>query len=346
MIELKGISKVYAGGTQALSDVSLTVNDGEIFGIIGQSGAGKSTLIRCINMLEPPTSGEVLINGKDMTKLSGRQLREERKHIGMIFQHFNLLTNRTVYKNIAFPLELTGMSAKEQAERINPILDLVGLTEYRDKYPSQLSGGQKQRVGIARAVVSQPSVLLSDEATSALDPETVKSILHLLKDINRKMHLTIILITHQMDVIKEIADKVAVIEHGKIIETGSVVDLFTSPKTETAKKFVGSIMSGDLPEGLSRLPVSPTRQSAEDSILMRLSFRGDVTDEPIVANLIRSYDLNVSILYGNIDYIQDTPFGKLIITMDGHDGNLTAALQHLKDLPIESEVLGYVSGNH
>ena len=217
MIELKHITKVY-GNFKALDDVSVTIRDGEIYGIVGQSGAGKSTLVRCINMLEPPTTGEVLINGKDMMKLSKAELRSERKGIGMIFQHFNLLSSRTVAGNIAFPLELANVPKAEQKKRIDDILEMVGLTEYKDKYPAQLSGGQKQRVGIARAIVSNPSVLLSDEATSALDPETVKSILQLLKDINKKLGITIIMITHQMEVIKEIAERVAVIEHGRIIE--------------------------------------------------------------------------------------------------------------------------------
>ena len=216
MIELKHITKVY-GNFKALDDVSVTIRDGEIYGIVGQSGAGKSTLVRCINMLEPPTTGEVLINGKDMMKLSKAELRSERKGIGMIFQHFNLLSSRTVAGNIAFPLELANVPKAEQKKRIDDILEMVGLTEYKDKYPAQLSGGQKQRVGIARAIVSNPSVLLSDEATSALDPETVKSILQLLKDINKKLGITIIMITHQMEVIKEIAERVAVIEHGRII---------------------------------------------------------------------------------------------------------------------------------
>lgn len=234
MIELKHITKVY-GNFKALDDVSVTIRDGEIYGIVGQSGAGKSTLVRCINMLEPPTTGEVLINGKDMMKLSKAELRSERKGIGMIFQHFNLLSSRTVAGNIAFPLELANVPKAEQKKRIDDILEMVGLTEYKDKYPAQLSGGQKQRVGIARAIVSNPSVLLSDEATSALDPETVKSILQLLKDINKKLGITIIMITHQMEVIKEIAERVAVIEHGRIIEEGSVVDLFTNPQTPTLK---------------------------------------------------------------------------------------------------------------
>lgn len=346
MIELKHINKSYDGHITALDDINLTIQDGEIFGIIGQSGAGKSTLIRCINMLEPPTSGEVLINGKDMTKLSQKELREERKHIGMIFQHFNLLSSRTVYENVAFPLELAKVPKAEQGKRICSILELVGLTEYRNKYPAQLSGGQKQRVGIARAIVSDPSVLLSDEATSALDPETVKSILQLLKDINKKLGITIIMITHQMEVIKQIADRVAVIENGRIIEESSVVDLFTAPKTGTSRKFIGSVISNDIPESLQHMHFTPEKQHPGDLTALRLSFRGDVADEPIVANLIRKYNLDVSILYGNIDYIHGVPFGKLIVTMDGNETDISAALSHLKNLPIESEVIGYVSGNH
>ena len=263
----------------------------------------------------------------------------------MIFQHFNLLSNRTVYQNVAFPLELSDISAKDQAKRIDEILELVGLTEYKDKYPSQLSGGQKQRVGIARAIVSNPSVLLSDEATSALDPETVKSILQLLKDINKKLGITIILITHQMEVIKEIAQHVAVIEKGKIIEEGSVIDLFTDPQTETLKKFVGSVMSSELPEQLSHMDVHKEKQSDTDSTLISLSFRGDVANEPIIANLIKEYNLDVSILYGSIDYIQNISFGRLLIMIAGHDNDMLHALNHLSSLPITSEVIGYVSNN-
>lgn len=345
MIELKHITKLY-GSFKALDDINLTIKDGEIYGIVGQSGAGKSTLIRCINMLEPPTSGEVLIDGKDMTKLTKTQLREERKKIGMIFQHFNLLSNRTVAGNVAFPLELSNVPKAEQKKRIDEILDVVGLTEYKNKYPSQLSGGQKQRVGIARAIVSNPSVLLSDEATSALDPETVKSILQLLKDINKKLGITIIMITHQMEVIKEIAEQVAVIEKGRIIEQGSVVDLFTNPQTETLKKFVGSVMSSDVPKQLSHMNISKEKTKDNDQTVVSLKFRGDVANEPIIANLIKKYNLDVSILYGSIDYIQNVSFGRLIIMINGSEEDMNKALGHLKSLPITSEVIGYVSSNN
>ncbi len=344
MIELKHISKTF-GKYKALDDINLTIRDGEIFGIVGQSGAGKSTLVRCINMLEPPTSGEVIVNGKNMMKLSGKELRDARKDIGMIFQHFNLLSNRTVYQNVAFPLELSNIPAVEQKKRIDEILELVGLTSYKNKYPSQLSGGQKQRVGIARAIVSNPSVLLSDEATSALDPQTVKSILQLLRDINKKMGITIILITHQMEVIKEIAQHVAVIQQGRIIEEGAVVDLFTNPQTETLKKFVGSVMSSELPKQLAHMDIRQEKQSDSDGTLISLSFRGDVTNEPIIANLIKEYNLDVSILYGSIDYIQNVSFGRLLIMISGNDKDLIDALEHLNSLPITSEVIGYVPHN-
>ena len=345
MIELKHITKLY-GSFKALDDINLTIPDGEIMGIIGQSGAGKSTLIRCINMLEPPTSGEVIINGKDMTKHSARELREERKKIGMIFQHFNLLSNRTVYQNVAFPLELANIPKEEQKKRIEEMLELVGLSDYRDKYPAQLSGGQKQRVGIARAIVSRPSVLLSDEATSALDPETVKSILKLLKDINKKLGITIIMITHQMEVIKEIAEHVAVIEAGRIIEEGRVIDLFTNPKTDTLKKFIGSVMSSEIPEQLGHMNIHPEKEHDSDQAVIALSFRGDVANEPIIANLIKKYNLDVSILYGSIEYIQEIPFGRLIIMLNGREEDIKDASNHLKELPITSEVIGYVPGNN
>lgn len=345
MIELKNIYKTYDSKTHALFDINLTINKGEIYGIIGQSGAGKSTLIRCINMLEAPTSGQVIINGKDITKLSEKSLRNERKKIGMIFQHFNLLSNRTVYKNIAFPLELSDIPKNEQEKRINEMLELVGLSEHKNKYPSQLSGGQKQRVGIARALITKPSILLSDEATSALDPETVKSILNLLKDINKKLGITIVMITHQMEVIKMIADHVAVIEKGKIIEKGSVINLFSNPKTETLKKFIGST-SLELPENSEFYKMKKEKQSPSDKMIVSLSFKGKVTNEPIIAYLIRFYNLNVSILYGNIDYIQETPFGTLIILLNGAEKDIENSFKYLKTLPIESEVLGYVPNNN
>ena len=361
MIKLEHISKTFGDtgdGVHAVKDVSLEIGDGEIFGIIGFSGAGKSTLVRCINLLERPTSGSITVNGQKLTwmekqadgkscmrTVSPQELRQARKKISMIFQGFNLLMQRTCLKNVCFPMELSGVPKAQAEKKALELLDLVGLKEKASAYPAQLSGGQKQRVGIARAIVSDPDILLSDEATSALDPETVKSILNLLKDINRKLHITIIMITHQMEVIKSIADRVAIIEHGHIIEQSSVLDLFTSPKTETARNFIGSVSSNTLPEGLKNYHIHDERENADDHIMMRLSFRGDVANEPIIAKLAKDYDLEVSILYGTVDFIQGVSFGKLIIDVSGSDSNITAAFNHLHSLPIESEVLGYVSGN-
>ena len=244
------------------------------------------------------------------------------------------------------PLLMRGMTHEEAEEKCKNTIKLLGLDHRIGHKPNELSGGQKQRVGIARAVVSNPSVLLSDEATSALDPETVKSILELLKDINKKLNITIIMIAHQMEVIKEICERVAVIEHGKIIEQGSTVDLFTNPQTETLKKFIGTVMSTEVPEQLSHMNIHKDKEKEDDQTIISLSFRGDVTNEPIIANLIRKYNLDVSILYGSIDYIQDVSFGRLIIMIDGHEDDMINALSHLKSLPITSEVLGYVSSNH
>lgn len=348
MIELKQIQKVYEGAVrvEALKEINVTIQEGEIFGVIGQSGAGKSTLIRCINMLERPTSGSVIVDGVDLTKLNTVELREERKHIGMIFQHFNLLSSRTVYDNVAFPLELQGLSKEEIRERILPILEIVKLSDRLDNYPSQLSGGQKQRVGIARALASNPKVLLCDEATSALDPQTTKSILALLKDINRRLNLTIVLITHEMNVIKEICDRVAVIEGGTIIEEGPVVDVFTEPKQATTKEFVSAIISHDLPEdAIAHLTLNDTWVEGANP-LVRLTFKGNVTDEPVVASIIRKFDTDVSILFGGVDYIQDMNFGHLIVELKGERAKSEAAIDYLHNLPIGSEVIGYVTANH
>ena len=341
------MTKTYAGkaSVQALKGINLTIDDGEIFGIIGKSGAGKSTLIRCINMLEKPTSGSVTIDGDELTKMNEHQLRNERKNIGMIFQHFNLLSSRNVYDNIAFPLELAGVSKEGIKKKVSQLLELVDLTDRQYNYPSQLSGGQKQRVGIARALASDPKVLLCDEATSALDPQTTKSILELLKDINQRLGITIVIITHEMTVIKEICNRVAVIEGGVIKEQGRVVDIFTNPQSETMKEFVRSVINMEVPEGVRKMGI--TDQPAKDRyMLVRLRFKGTITEDPIVASIIKKFDTNVSILYGNIDYIQDEPFGYLIITLMGDMETQTRAFAYIKELPIQSEVLGYVPRNH
>ena len=262
----------------------------------------------------------------------------------MIFQHFNLLSSRTVFGNVAFPLELAGKSAAEIAAAVDPLLELVGLADKKHQYPSQLSGGQKQRVGIARALANNPKVLLCDEATSALDPQTTHSILTLLKDINQRFGLTIVIITHEMQVIKEICDRVAVIENGLIIEEGSVVDLFVRPQTPTTREFIRTIVNHDMPDVLSSIQFSPVPLPGS-SLMLRLSFIGESANEPIIAGLIRRFNIDVNILFGNIDHLKNTPFGTLTIELSGEDGAIQAALNYLNAKELGIEVIGYVARN-
>lgn len=344
-LEVHNLCKTFTaknGSVEALKGVSLSIGKGEIFGVIGLSGAGKSTLVRCMNLLERPDSGDVLLNGESLLKLSKEQLRLRRQKIGMIFQHFNLLSSRTVYGNIAFPLEIQGMDKASIQKKVAPLLELVGLSDRADHYPSQLSGGQKQRVGIARALASDPKVLLCDEATSALDPQTTESILSLLRDINKRLHITIVMITHQMNVVKEICDRVAVIENGEIIEQGSMVDIFTNPQKATTKEFVASIQHNDLPDFVKKLDIHKEYRPG-DKALVSLSFIGDSAGEPIVSVLIKQYDTNVNILTANIETLQDTPFGTLLIEVEGDEAHLKKALDYLHERKVKDEVIGYVS---
>ncbi|HWR29930.1 MAG TPA: methionine ABC transporter ATP-binding protein [Negativicutes bacterium] len=347
MIKLENLHKTYQGDTgslEALRGVSAHIPEGEIFGVIGKSGAGKSTLIRCINMLERPTSGSVVVDGEELTTMPERKLRDVRKKIGMIFQHFNLLSSRTVYDNIAFPLELAGKSAAEIAAAVDPLLELVGLTDKKNQYPAQLSGGQKQRIGIARALANNPKVLLCDEATSALDPQTTHSILTLLKDINQRFGLTIVIITHEMQVIKEICDRVAVIENGLIIEEGSVVDLFVRPQTPTTREFIRTIINHDMPEIFADIDFSPVPIPGS-TLMLRLSFIGASANEPIIAGVLRRFNVEVNILFGNIDHLKNTPFGTLLVELSGEDSAIQAALNYLNAKELGIEVIGYVARN-
>jgi D-methionine transport system ATP-binding protein len=347
LIRLEHLQKTYQGETgslEALRGVSAHISEGEIFGVIGKSGAGKSTLIRCINMLERPTSGSVIVDGEELTTMPERQLRDVRKKIGMIFQHFNLLSSRTVYGNVAFPLELAGKSAAEIAAAVDPLLELVGLSDKKNQYLAQLSGGQKQRVGIARALANRPKVLLCDEATSALDPQTTHSILTLLKDINQKLGLTIVIITHEMQVIKEICDRVAVIENGLIIEEGSMVDLFVHPQTPTTREFIRTIINHDMPDIFSDIHFSPVPIEGS-SLMLRLSFIGASANDPIIAGLVRRFNVEVNILFGNIDQLKSTPFGTLLIELSGEDNAIQSALTYLNEKELGIEVIGYVARN-
>ncbi len=345
MIKLNHIEKTYdspSGPVKALKGIDLEIGRGEIYGIIGLSGAGKSTLIRCINMLERPTKGTVIVDGQDLTAMNETQLRKARKNIGMIFQHFNLLSSATVYDNIAFPLRLAGTPKDEIRRKVEPLLKLVGLESKAGQYPSQLSGGQKQRVGIARALASEPKVLLCDEATSALDPQTTRSILDLIRDINKKLQLTVVVITHEMQVIKEICHKVAVIDGGVIAEQGSVLDIFTNPQQPITKEFISVLLSNELPAAFRGGRVEKTPQPGS-YLLVRLTFIGESADDPVLAGMIRRFPaVEVTMLFGNLDQIQSTPFGRMIIGMTGPQDQVDAALAYLREQDLREEVIGYV----
>lgn len=345
MIQLSHIEKTYdspSGPVKALKGIDLTIERGEIFGIIGLSGAGKSTLIRCINMLERPTAGKVIVDGQDMTVMSEKELRKARKNIGMIFQHFNLLSSATVYDNIAFPLRLSHTPEAEIKKKVLPLLELVGLADKAHQYPSQLSGGQKQRVGIARALASEPKVLLCDEATSALDPQTTRSILELIQDINHKLSLTVVVITHEMQVIKDICDKVAVIENGVIAEQGTVFEVFTNPQKPITKDFISVLLSNELPAAFRGGEVSKEPLPGA-YLLLRLTFIGESADDPVLAGMIRKFpEIEVTMLFGNLDQIKSTPFGRMIIGITGPEAKIQEAIQYLRQQDLKEEVIGYV----
>lgn len=337
MIRIEHLTKKYTshqGSVIALEDISLDIPRGAIYGIIGLSGAGKSTLVRCINRLEEPTSGKIIIDDQDLTKMSARELRQARQKIGMIFQHFHLLQSRTVAENIAFPLEIAGFKKTEIEKRVKELLPLVGLIDKADAYPSQLSGGQKQRVGIARALATNPKVLLCDEATSALDPQTTLSILNLLRDINQQFGLTIIMITHEMKVVKEICSDVAVIDSSKIVEHGPVESVFIQPQSSIAKEFISTVFPNELPSDLLReLAAHP------DSQIVRIQFLGSRASDPIIADLMKECEVRANILYGSIDHLRSTLFGTLTLELQGNPEQLILAHSYLDKRGLKVEVI-------
>ncbi|WP_236571659.1 methionine ABC transporter ATP-binding protein [Rhodovarius lipocyclicus] len=340
-ITLAGLTKRYAsGGTLALDDVSLSVQPGEIFGIVGRSGAGKSTLIRCVNLLERPDAGQVRVLGHDMLALDDAGLRAARRGIGMVFQHFNLHSRRTVAENIAFPLEIAGLPAAERRARVAEILPLVGLEARAKAYPAQLSGGQKQRVGIARALASRPRLLLCDEATSALDPETTEEILALIRDLRARLDLTVLLITHEMAVVKAICDRVAVMEAGRVIEQGRVFDVFTQPSQPTTRRFVSEVIGHGVPEGtIARLPEPGP---GETRYLAHVLFAGPNSTRAVISQASREFGVDFNIVSGRIDEISGEPFGVMALAAYGEPAKVTAALLWMQQLglavtPIEED---------
>lgn len=343
MIEINQVNKVFYQGTKeihALKDINLNVLQGTIFGVIGSSGAGKSTLIRCVNMLERPTQGTIIVDGVDLTTLSNHQLCQARRNIGMIFQHFNLLSSRTVFANVALPLELAGKSASEIEKKVSSLLTLVGLEDKRDTYPANLSGGQKQRVAIARALSSDPKVLLCDEATSALDPATTQSILQLIKKINKSLNITILLITHEMNVVKKICHQVAIIGDGELVEKGSVGDIFAHPKTDLAKAFIRSTLDLSIPADYQER-LNSTRVNGSFP-LVRLEFTGATVDAPLISQISRNFNIDIAILSSDIDYAGGVKFGLLLAEFYGDESSTQQALSFLQQHQVKVEVLGYV----
>lgn len=333
MITLEDISKSYQG-TLAVNQVDLHIKKGEIFGIIGYSGAGKSTLLRCINLLEKPTTGKVFLEDRELTALSVQDIRKERQKIGMIFQHFHLISSKKVFDNIAFSLKAAGKSKEEIKKRVPELLEMVGLTDRADYYPAQLSGGQKQRVGIARALANEPTILLCDEVTSALDPSTTSSILQLLRKINESLEITIVIITHEMEVVQQICHRVAVMEDGQVIEVNSVYELFANPQTELAKQFIQTVHSLTLPERLLR---------GRTGSIIQVNFRDQSAEKSIIAETLKHVNVLINILHGQITYIQDQPLGTLIIEISGEAVEIEAAIKYISSKTKQVEVLANVA---
>ncbi|MBS4912660.1 MAG: ATP-binding cassette domain-containing protein [Veillonella sp.] len=338
MIEFRHIDKEFVikkQRVQALQDVSLTVQDGDIFGIVGFSGAGKSTLLRMVNALEEPTAGEVLIDGVNINKLSHNELRKVRKGIGMIFQSFNLLNSKTVFDNIAIPLRLNKVAEDVIEKRVKELLEFVNLPDRANAYPTQLSGGQKQRVGIARALATNPSILLCDEATSALDPETTEQILKLLKRINEEFNITILLVTHEINVIQEICNRVAVMEHGRVVETGTILDVFSHPTQDMTKRFVQTVIPERIPDNI----VAQLKTDTRPYELVKLRFLGDMVTKSVIYEVNRKFNVETNIIFASVNQLQDSALGIFILQVVGNADDVAAAKKYMCDAGLECEVI-------
>ncbi|MGC6769890.1 methionine ABC transporter ATP-binding protein [Enterococcus sp. LJL51] len=341
MIELKNIDVVFQEKKktiEAVKNVSLQINKGDVFGIVGYSGAGKSTLVRVINLLQRPTAGAITINQENILTLSPKKLREQRKKIGMIFQHFNLMNERSVFDNVDFSLKYSGLKKSERKAKIEKLLQLVGLEEKQEAYPSQLSGGQKQRVAIARALANDPEILLCDEATSALDPKTTGQILKLLKKLNQELGLTIVLITHEMQVVKEICNRVAVMENGRVIEEDDIVRVFSNPKEALTKDFIRT--AAHIDQALQTIIEHPTLTNLkENEELVELSYVGEQTSEPLIAQLFSKYHVITNILYGDVEIVQQVPIGRLIVVLSGEEKQREKAREYLEKQQVKITTL-------
>lgn len=328
---------------EAVKDVSVQINKGDIYGIVGYSGAGKSTLVRVINLLQVPTAGKIVVDG-DVTYADGRvqldaeALRRKRRDIGMIFQHFNLMAQKTARENVAFALKHSSLSKEEKAKKVEELLELVGLSDWADNYPAQLSGGQKQRVAIARALANDPKILISDESTSALDPKTTKQILALLQELNQKLGLTIVMITHEMQIVKDICNRVAVMQNGILIEEGSILEIFSHPKETLTKDFI-QVATG-IDEAMVKIEKQALVQNLpKNAVLAQLKYAGTSTDEPILNEIYQKFGVSANILYGNIDILDNTPVGELVVVLSGGEANISAAKEAIRQAGVELIVL-------
>lgn len=341
MIRLENVSKTFTDSNKevhAVNNVSLTINDGDIFGIIGFSGAGKSTLVRCINLLEKPTEGKVFVDDAEITALSGKELRKARKKIGMIFQHFNLMPSRTIFGNVAYPLRGSGLSKEEIKEKVHHLLELVGISEKENAFPSQLSGGQKQRVAIARALANDPNILLCDEATSALDPQTTKSILKLLQQLNQTLGITVVVITHEMAVVKEICNRVAVMDQGDVVEEGEVFHVFASPKEPLTRSFIKTTSNLQKIEELIAAD-SPVVATKKGELIVRLSYVEKNTSEPLISTVTQKFGIILNIVFADVEIVQNAPIGGTVAIVSGEGSRIDEALQYLRDKNVGVEVI-------
>ena len=341
MIELEQISKTFADAgreVHAVNNVSLTIRNGDVFGIIGFSGAGKSTLVRCINLLERPAEGSVRIDGKELTRMPAKELRQARKKIGMIFQHFNLMPSRTIFGNVAYPLKGSGLRKDQIAEKVRKLLDLVGIADKENAYPSQLSGGQKQRAAIARALANGPDILLCDEATSALDPQTTKSILKLLERLNRELGITLVVITHEMAVVKEICNRVAVMDHGRVVEEGEVFSVFASPKEELTRSFIKTTSNLQKIEELIAAK-SPVVALKPGERIVRLSYVERNASEPLISTMTKKYGVILNIIFADIEIVQNAPIGGTVGILSGPQDKMDEALEDLRSKNVGVEVI-------
>ena len=341
MIELEQISKTFADAgreVHAVNNVSLTIRNGDVFGIIGFSGAGKSTLVRCINLLERPTEGSVRIDGKELTRMPAKELRQARRKIGMIFQHFNLMPSRTIFGNVAYPLKGSGLRKDQIAEKVRKLLDLVGIADKENAYPSQLSGGQKQRAAIARALANDPDILLCDEATSALDPQTTKAILKLLERLNRELGITLVVITHEMAVVKEICNRVAVMDHGRVVEEGEVFSVFASPKEELTRSFIKTTSNLQKIEELIAAK-SPVVALKPGERIVRLSYVERNASEPLISTMTKKYGVILNIIFADIEIVQNAPIGGTVGILSGPQDKMDEELEDLRSKNVGVEVI-------